>query len=282
MSNLPHDAPSPEMNTFVNERALVDRLLVHLEAVYSPWGRLAVTSEFFYQRGKTDVIAVDDFGNVIAFEAKLTKWRDALQQAYRNTCFATRSYVVLPQETAWLAQRYAGEFARRNVGLCYVDKNEIVVLEEASAQTELEALMRRQKHIEELEKDREALLKSMAEIVPDALEDLTPQERNKIYRMLRLEVAPFEEGYEVGGAFCSSGLTSRKERRKGLGRLASRGPISIEHREQQSLGAWITLPRCLPEMLVPNVVYLPLYTPTTSIPLNPPGARGWQVIPALV
>jgi hypothetical protein len=76
------------------------------------------------------------------------------------------------------------------------------------AQAELEALMRRQEHIEELEKDREALLKSMAEIVPDALKNLTPQERNKIYRMLRLEVTPFEEGYEVSGAFCTSGLTS--------------------------------------------------------------------------
>jgi hypothetical protein len=76
------------------------------------------------------------------------------------------------------------------------------------AEAELEALMRRQEHIEELEKDREALLKSMAEIVPEALKDLTPQERNKIYRMLRLDVTPFEEGYEVSGAFCTSGLTS--------------------------------------------------------------------------
>jgi flagellar motility protein MotE (MotC chaperone) len=76
------------------------------------------------------------------------------------------------------------------------------------AQAELEALTRRQEHIEELEKDREALLKSMAEMVPHALEGLTPGERNKIYRMLRLEVAPFEEGYEVNGAFCRSGLLS--------------------------------------------------------------------------
>src|SRR5215203_4827643 len=74
------------------------------------------------------------------------------------------------------------------------------------AQAELEALTRRQDHIEQLENDRESLLESMAEIVPDALEDLTPQERNKIYRMLRLEIVPFEDGYEVGGAFCSSGL----------------------------------------------------------------------------
>jgi site-specific DNA recombinase len=76
------------------------------------------------------------------------------------------------------------------------------------AQAELEALTRRQEHLEQLEEDREALLESMAEIVPDALEDLTPEERNKIYRMLRLEVTPLEEGYEVSGAFCSSGLTS--------------------------------------------------------------------------
>jgi site-specific DNA recombinase len=76
------------------------------------------------------------------------------------------------------------------------------------AQAELEALTRRQEHLEQLEEDREALLESMAEIVPDALEDLTPEERNKIYRMLRLEVTPLEEGYEVNGAFCSPGLMS--------------------------------------------------------------------------
>ena len=53
-----------------------------------------------------------------------------------------------------------------------------------------------------------ALLKAIAEIIPDALEGLIPEERNKIYRMLRLEVTPLEEGYEVSGAFCSSELTS--------------------------------------------------------------------------
>jgi site-specific DNA recombinase len=76
------------------------------------------------------------------------------------------------------------------------------------AQAELEALTKCQEHIKQLEKDHEALLKSMAEIVPDALEGLTPEERNKIYQLLRLEVTPLEGGYEVSGAFCSSGLTS--------------------------------------------------------------------------
>jgi hypothetical protein len=89
------------------------------------------------------------------------------------------------------------------------------------AQAELESLTRRQEHIEQLEKDREALIRSMAEIIPDALEDLTPQERNKIYRMLRLEAAPFEEGYEVSGAFCSSGLPSPLGRRKRSDRMSA-------------------------------------------------------------
>src|SRR5215212_9888171 len=62
------------------------------------------------------------------------------------------------------------------------------------AQAELEALTRRQEHIEQLKEDRDALIKSMAEMVPDALEGLTPQERNKIYRMLCLEATPSEKG----------------------------------------------------------------------------------------
>jgi hypothetical protein len=105
------------------------------------------------------------------------------------------------------------------------------------AQAELEALTRRQEQIEQLEKDRDILFKSMAEEVPDALEDLTPQERNKIYRMLCLETTPFEGGYEVSGAFCSSGLTSPLWRQNvtswGRGsrrfdpRSVARGPVGL-------------------------------------------------------
>jgi hypothetical protein len=70
-----------------------------------------------------------------------------------------------------------------------------------------------QQRVEELEKDRDALLQSMSEIVPGALEDLDGEEKNKLYQMLRLEVTPSEEGYEVSGAFCTSGLTSPLVRR---------------------------------------------------------------------
>jgi site-specific DNA recombinase len=75
------------------------------------------------------------------------------------------------------------------------------------AQTELEALAEREARVKELEEDRDALLEGRTEMVPGALNNLTGEERNKLYRMLRLEVTPSDEGYEVSGAFCTSGLT---------------------------------------------------------------------------
>jgi prephenate dehydratase len=80
----------------------------------------------------------------------------------------------------------------------------------------LVALRNHQQRVEELEQDRDALLQSMAEMVPGALDDLTGEEKNRLYRMLRLEVTPAEEGYEVRGAFCTPGPTSRGLRRKGM------------------------------------------------------------------
>jgi hypothetical protein len=76
------------------------------------------------------------------------------------------------------------------------------------AQAELEALADREGRIKELEKDRDALLQSMAEVVPSALESLMGEDKDKLYRMLRLEVTPSNEGYEVSGAFRTLGLTS--------------------------------------------------------------------------
>ena len=54
--------------------------------------------------------------------------------------------------------------------------------------------------MEELKKDRDALIDSWARILHKALEDLTGEQRNKIYRMLRFEVATVDDGYTVIGA----------------------------------------------------------------------------------
>jgi hypothetical protein len=68
-------------------------------------------------------------------------------------------------------------------------------------------LAEREARVKELEEDRDALLEGMAETASDALNTLTGEERHKLYRMLQLEITPSDEGYEVSGAFCTSGLT---------------------------------------------------------------------------
>jgi len=72
------------------------------------------------------------------------------------------------------------------------------------AQAELEVIADREDRVKELEGDRDALLDHMAAMVPDALENLTPEERNELHRMLRLQVTPASEGYRVSGAFCTT------------------------------------------------------------------------------
>jgi septal ring factor EnvC (AmiA/AmiB activator) len=73
-----------------------------------------------------------------------------------------------------------------------------------STERELAALNDRQRRVEELEEDRDALLESLAGTLPEALDDLTGEERCRIYQMLRLEVMPVPQGgYEVSGALCT-------------------------------------------------------------------------------
>ena|ERR1019366_5501835 len=116
---------------FESEKALVSSFLAHLSTHLSPWGIVRVATEFDYQRGRTDVVAHTADDSVIAVEAKLGDWRTALHQAFRNRCFANRSYVLLPKGIALRAHRYAGEFDRRYVGICYLEDTDIVVLHSA-------------------------------------------------------------------------------------------------------------------------------------------------------
>lgn len=121
------------------ESSLVRELVRQLRTARSPWGNVGVTREFSYQRGCTDVIAVTaKERNVVAFEAKLLRWRNALDQAYRNTCFAHTSFVVLPRETAAIASRFRAEFEKRNVGLCYLNGKKIVVVYRPQEQAPIE------------------------------------------------------------------------------------------------------------------------------------------------
>jgi len=117
--------------SFPNERALVEAIAEDLASDRSPWPNLILAREFNYSRGRTDIVGVDEHGNVIAFEAKLSRWRLALCQAYRNTAFAHYSYVVLPPAAALRAARSIGDFARHSVGLCSASPSGVEILIEA-------------------------------------------------------------------------------------------------------------------------------------------------------
>lgn len=68
------------------------------------------------------------------------------------------------------------------------------------AEAELAALQAREKRMEKLERDRDALLEFWADAVPEALDEVVGEARNKVYRMLRLEVTPTTQGFDVTGA----------------------------------------------------------------------------------
>jgi site-specific DNA recombinase len=78
------------------------------------------------------------------------------------------------------------------------------------AEAELAALDAREERVRELEADRDALLDSYAEVVPEALDSISGKERMRVYEMLQLEVKPDPEGYEVSGALCSKRPRGRR------------------------------------------------------------------------
>lgn len=70
---------------YASEADLVQDFLELLQEGDSPWGAVETTTEWDYRTGITDVLARTPEGHLVAFEAKLTDWRRATHQAYRNT-----------------------------------------------------------------------------------------------------------------------------------------------------------------------------------------------------
>lgn len=62
------------------------------------------------------------------------------------------------------------------------------------AEEELAVIRGRKENLEELERDRDALLESYAEITPEGLDALTPEERRQVYGTLRLRVEVAADG----------------------------------------------------------------------------------------
>jgi hypothetical protein len=70
-----------------------------------------------------------------------------------------------------------------------------------TAEREIAAIEGRREQLEQMERDRETVMEHYAGTVPEALDALSPEERHKIYKMLRLEVLAYpDKSLEVSGA----------------------------------------------------------------------------------
>jgi hypothetical protein len=66
--------------------------------------------------------------HIVAIEAKLTRWRDALTQAATYRKYADRVFVALPERSAGNAFRHAEDFRTLGVGLLQVTNREVRTL----------------------------------------------------------------------------------------------------------------------------------------------------------
>ncbi len=85
--------------------------------------------------------------------------------------------------------------------------------------------------MEELKRDRDTLLDDYAALVPEALQELGPEERRQIYAMLRLRIAVDIDGnmqitgvIGAGAVVCETRLTSTSTTSSGPGAWARQRP----------------------------------------------------------
>jgi site-specific DNA recombinase len=72
------------------------------------------------------------------------------------------------------------------------------------ARRELESLKERRERLESLKQDREAVLQAYANVTVESLERLSPEERNRLYKTLKLRVVIHDDGTpEVSGVFAT-------------------------------------------------------------------------------
>ena len=97
--------------------------------------RLSRTGILLRERGGRVALATDcvESATIIAIEAKLTKWRAALDQALLYRRYADRAYVLLPANNAQSAIRAKAEFAEAGVGLLIATDTEINNVVEAES-----------------------------------------------------------------------------------------------------------------------------------------------------
>ena len=93
-----------------------------------------------------------------------------------------------------------GHMTEEELGAALTELDEI----HQTAQRELEAARAHQKALENLQHDRDTVLESYAGIAKETLGDLAPEERHRVYKLLRLNVYSRPDvPLEINGTFVS-------------------------------------------------------------------------------
>lgn len=112
--------PANPRETYTSEKKLVTTLSHHVKKGRATIKLSKLTFEFGHSTGWTDIVGLGSRNALHAFEAKLSKWKDALDQARKNRSFAHYCYVALPPATARAALESKAEFMKLGVGLIIV------------------------------------------------------------------------------------------------------------------------------------------------------------------
>lgn len=108
---------------FASEQQMVSQFMKTFSSTFSSLGKygLRTLQEVRVPGGIPDFILFRETSNsvyyVIAVEFKLSRWRRALNQAFRNRNFANESYVILDQNYSKRAVENVSAFKKANVGL---------------------------------------------------------------------------------------------------------------------------------------------------------------------
>lgn len=146
----------------------------------------------------------EDLETMIEQEREGTSWGDSDREA--------ETWLQKLSEVGQMRGNYQ-EMAAKGLMTLHELEEKLGQLEETRtvAERELGVLKGRREHVEQLERDRDALLESYAGMAPTALDSLTPDERHRVYKMLKLRVEVFpDHTYWVSGAIGST-ITCKSE-----------------------------------------------------------------------
>ena len=117
LARLHHATRDVECACYLTESSLAHDLVSELLSGDLEHEFVQVATEFDFSSGRTDVLGKTVKGEIFAFEAKLSDWKTALNQARRGESFAHFSFVVLPERSGDGPLKNRELFERFGVGL---------------------------------------------------------------------------------------------------------------------------------------------------------------------